>query len=176
MITRSSPLADAVERQDLPFAVAMVASREDVLWQGSAGCASASTVAGPRTLFRIFSMTKAIGALAAIILVGRDLVSLDTPVTSVLPDFHEIQVLETIGRDGPVLRPPQRPVTLRHLLTNTSGFASPAWVQEAGNLAVGQGRAAPRDRHAGLAEEPADVRSREGLRLRLRPRLAHPHR
>ena len=72
-------------------------------------------------------MTKAIGALAAIILVGRDLVSLDTPVTSVLPDFHEIQVLETIGRDGPVLRPPQRPVTLRHLLKNTSGFAYPAW-------------------------------------------------
>jgi methyl acetate hydrolase len=120
-------LVDAVDRGDLPFAVAMVANREGVLWQGSAGCATASTPAGSQTLFRIFSMSKAIGALAAMILVDRDLLSLDTPVASVLPEFGEIQVLETIGPDGPVLRPPKRPVTLRHLLTNTAGFAYEAW-------------------------------------------------
>lgn len=120
-------LSDAVDRQDLPFAVAMVATHERVLWEGSAGHATASTSAGPQTLFRIFSMTKAIGGLAAMILVDRNLLSLDTPVTSVLPEFREIQVLETIGPDGPVLRPPRRPVTLRHLLTHTAGFAYEAY-------------------------------------------------
>jgi len=120
-------LADAVERQDIPFAVAMVANREGTLWQGSAGKASASIEAGPQTLFRIFSMTKAIGALAAMIVVDRELLSLDAPVVSVLPEFGEIQVLEKLGLDGPVLRPPRRPVTLRHLLTNTAGFAYEAW-------------------------------------------------
>ena len=120
-------LADSVERGDLPFAVAMVANHERVLWQGSEGNATASTPAGAQTLFRIFSMTKPIGALAAMILVERDLLSLGTPLVSVLPEFGEIQVLETIGPDGPVLRPPRRPVTLLHLLTNTSGFAYDPW-------------------------------------------------
>jgi CubicO group peptidase (beta-lactamase class C family) len=127
MLELDQLLTDAVERQDLPFAVAMVANRERVLWQGSAGHAPASTPAGPQTLFRIFSMTKAIGALAAMILIERDLISIDAPIASVLPVFDEIQVLETIGPDGPVLRSPRQPVTLRHLLTSTAGFAYEAW-------------------------------------------------
>lgn len=53
----------------------------------------------------------------------RGLLSLDTEVTSVLPAFSELQVLESIGTDGPVLRSARRPTTLRHLLTHTSGLA-----------------------------------------------------
>ena len=36
-------------------------------------------------------------------------------------------MLERMGPDGPVLRAPRRPVTMRHLLTHTSGFALEAW-------------------------------------------------
>lgn len=55
-------IREAVARQDVPFAVAMVANSESVLWQGSAGQASSTRAAGPDTLFRIFSMTKASAA------------------------------------------------------------------------------------------------------------------
>ncbi|MER8073030.1 serine hydrolase domain-containing protein [Streptomyces sp. NPDC094034] len=76
-------LADAVTRRDLPFAVAMVANQEGVLWQSSAGLAAPSRPASPDALFRIFSMTKAIGALAASIMIDRGLLAPDTPVASV---------------------------------------------------------------------------------------------
>ncbi|ONI86980.1 hypothetical protein ALI144C_10070 [Actinosynnema sp. ALI-1.44] len=49
----------------------MVANRDGVLWQGSSGHANPTHDAGPDTAFRIFSMTKAIGSLAALLLVDR---------------------------------------------------------------------------------------------------------
>ena len=120
-------LVDAVESGSVPFAVAAVADRHGVVWQGSAGNATESQLAAQDTLFRLFSMTKAIGGCAAMILIDRNLLSLDTPVASVLPEFSEIQVLTKMGPNGPELRPPARPVTLRHMLTHTAGFAYEAW-------------------------------------------------
>lgn len=51
-------VADAVAQQVAPFLVAMAASSQGVLWQGSAGEASPSREAGPDILFRMFSMTR----------------------------------------------------------------------------------------------------------------------
>jgi methyl acetate hydrolase len=120
-------IVDAVAHENLPFAVAAVANAQGVLWEGSAGEANGSRAAGPDTVFRLFSQTKAIGGLAAMILVDRRQLSLETPVASVLPEFNAIQVLESMGPDGPVFRAPRRPVTLRHLLTHTSGLAYSEW-------------------------------------------------
>jgi CubicO group peptidase (beta-lactamase class C family) len=72
-------------------------------------------------------MTKAIGGVAAMILVDRGTLSLDTEVREVLPQFDELHVLESMGPEGPVLRPARRPATLRHLLTHTSGLAYDAF-------------------------------------------------
>jgi methyl acetate hydrolase len=47
------------------------------------------------------SMTKAIGSLAAMILIDRGLVSMETPVISAVPEFNDIKVLDSIGPDGP---------------------------------------------------------------------------
>jgi len=116
-------LVDAVARQDVPFAVAAVANSAGTLWEGSAGQASATSIAGQETYFRLFSMTKAIGSLAAMMMVDRDKATLDTAVIDILPEFHKLQVLESMSPDGPVFRPPRRPVTIRHLLTHTSGLA-----------------------------------------------------
>lgn len=120
-------IADAVARQDLPFAVAMVADRRQVLWQGVAGRATADREASLDTEFRIFSMTKAIGSLAAMMMVDRKKLSLEAPVTSALPEFGELQVIESVGPSGPILRAPKRPATLKHLLTHTSGLAYNVW-------------------------------------------------
>lgn len=116
-------LIDSVASQDLPFVVAMVADSEGVRWQGSAGLASASETVDSDAVFRIYSQTKAIGAAAAMILVDRGLLALDTPVASVVPEFDRVRYLESIGPAGPVLRVPRETCTLRHLLTHTSGFA-----------------------------------------------------
>lgn len=125
-------LADAIERQDLPFVVAMVADSKGVLWQGcagqgrsgqvGAGQAAESGPVGPDAVFRIFSQTKAIGAAAAMILVDRGMLSLETPVASVVPEFDRVRLLESLGPAGPVLRVPRTTCTLRHLLTHTSGL------------------------------------------------------
>ena len=105
----------------------MVGDRDGVLWQAAAGEASASQAAGPSTMVRLFSLSKAVGALMAMIVIDRGVLNLDTPVVSVLPEFSEIKVLDEIGGDGPVFREPCRPVTLRHLLSHTSGLAYDAF-------------------------------------------------
>jgi methyl acetate hydrolase len=116
-------LDDAVARRAMPFAVAAMGNDREILWQGSAGEAAPGVKAGQDTLFRIMSMTKAVGATAALILLDRGRLDLETPVASVLPEFGAVQVLESIGPQGPVLRPPRTTCTIRHLLTHQSGFA-----------------------------------------------------
>ena len=75
------------------------------------------------SVFRIASMTKAITATAAMQLVERGRISLDQPMGEVLPVVRDVQVLQGFDTSGtPRLRAPKRPVTLRHLLTHTSGY------------------------------------------------------
>ncbi|MDG1067706.1 MAG: serine hydrolase, partial [Sulfitobacter sp.] len=57
----------AVAAQDLPFAVAMVATGDQIVFEGAAGDAARGRPADLDTTFRIFSMTKGVGALAAMI-------------------------------------------------------------------------------------------------------------
>jgi CubicO group peptidase (beta-lactamase class C family) len=123
-------IAGGVERQDMPCVVATVVDSKGVLWEGSAGRANAQHAAGPETVFRLWSMTKAIGSIAAMIMVERGAMSLETPVGDVVPGFDELQVCESIGPDGPVFRQPRRRATLRHLLTHTSGLAYAAFDQK----------------------------------------------
>ena len=120
-------ISSAVAREDLPFAVGMVGNSSGTVWSGSAGQSSPGRNAGEDTVFRIFSMTKAIGGLAAMLLVDRGKLSLDTEVESILPEFSEVRLLESMGPDGPVLRKPARRATVRHLATHTSGFTYEFW-------------------------------------------------
>lgn len=115
-------LADAVSSRDLPFVVATVANSDGTLWHGSGWQDSELAPVGQEPVFRLYSQTKAIGAAAAMILTDRGLLSMDTTVSSVIPEFEQVRVLESIGPIGPVLRTPRRDCTLRHLLTHTSGL------------------------------------------------------
>jgi methyl acetate hydrolase len=78
-------------------------------------------------VFHWFSATKAIGSIACMILLDRGLLELDSRIDEILPEFRNVQVLDSLGPDGPVYRPPSTPVTLRHLLTHTSGLSYPTW-------------------------------------------------
>ena len=73
-------------------------------------------------------MTKAITTTAALQLVEQGKVKLDEPVSRVLPQLANLEVLEGFGADGkPKLRPARTPVTLKHLLTHTSGICYDIW-------------------------------------------------
>ncbi|TNF64396.1 MAG: class A beta-lactamase-related serine hydrolase [Rhodobacteraceae bacterium] len=116
----------AVAAQDVPFAVAMTGNAKGITWSGAAG-ESAGRKAGEETAFRIFSMTKAIGSLAAMILIDRGKMRMDTPVADVLPEWNDIRVVDGWDGDKPRLRKPKTVATARHLATHTSGMEYEFW-------------------------------------------------
>ncbi len=75
-------------------------------------------------IFRIHSMTKTIASVAALQLVEEGKLALDDPVARYLPEFAHMRVMSGGTADAPQLRAPRRPVTVRHLLTHTAGFAT----------------------------------------------------
>jgi methyl acetate hydrolase len=123
-------LAAAAAAGDVPGVVALAADREGVLYQGAAGVRD---LAAPEpmtldTVFNIASMTKPVTAVATLQLVERGVLALDAPVANYLPALGAARVLDGFDADGaPVYRPPRTPITLRHLLTHTAGFAYPTW-------------------------------------------------
>lgn len=116
----------AVAVGQVPYVTAMLARADDLLWGGSAGESAPGRAASINSVFRIVSMSKAIGSTAALILADRGKLEWDTPVESILPEFGRLSVLEEI--DGaPVVRSPRTKATLRHLTTHTSGLAYEFW-------------------------------------------------
>jgi methyl acetate hydrolase len=118
---------DAVSKQHAPFLVAMTGNADGVTWSGAAGERSPGKAATTDTVFRIFSMTKAVGSMAAMILMDRGKLSADATVESIVPEFAELKLLEGFGADGPKLRAPRVKATVRHLATHTSGLTYEFW-------------------------------------------------
>ena len=73
-------------------------------------------------IFRIFSMTKPITAVALLTLLEQGLVRLTDPVSQFLPAFSRLKVYDGSGPDGMKLVDPEMEVTIRQLLTHTSGL------------------------------------------------------
>jgi methyl acetate hydrolase len=115
-------LGAAVARGDLLGASAAVVTPAGIS-VGSAGESAPGRAMVPDTVVWIASMTKAVTGLAAMQLVEAGQLDLDAPAGEIVPYLGEVAVLDGYAEDGsPVLRAPARPVTLRHLLTHTSGF------------------------------------------------------
>ncbi len=80
------------------------------------------------TVVWIASMTKAVTGACAMQQVERGKLSLDAPIKTVLPELAKLTVLEGFDADGnPKTRPARRDITLRHLLTHTSGCSYDFW-------------------------------------------------
>ena len=123
-------LSKATAEGDVPGVLAMVANREGILYQGAFGQREVGSNKQMTldTVVWIASMTKALTSISAVIQVERQKLHLDTPCSEVLPEIANIQVLTGFDSKGnPTLRPPKRPITLRHLLTHSAGFSYDIW-------------------------------------------------
>src|SRR5215472_11732284 len=123
-------LRQATAAEEVPGVVAVAATEQGVVYEGAFGKRELGKDA-PMTLDTVVwiaSMTKAITATAAMQLVENGKLSLEGPATAVVPELSAAKVLEGFDAAGkPRLRAPKRPITLRHLLTHSAGFAYEIW-------------------------------------------------
>ena len=114
-------LLQYVDQHTIAGAVAAVARRGRLVWVAAAGVQdlAARTPMREDSIFRIYSMSKSVTAVAAMILQEQGRFSLDDPVARYLPSFDEVRV----GGSGDATpRTPSRPITVRDLLLHTSGL------------------------------------------------------
>ncbi|MBV7694260.1 serine hydrolase [Streptomyces sp. TRM70350] len=76
----------------------------------------------PDTLWRIYSMTKPVTSVAALMLMEEGRLSLDDPVARYLPAFADARVYESGSGADTRTHPADGPILVRHLMTHTSGL------------------------------------------------------
>ena len=108
-------------------AVVMVARKGKLVYQDSEGMQTASVKMTPEAIFRIYSMTKPLVSVAAMMLVEDGTVQLTDPVSKYLPGFDKLQVSvpgkDAAGNASYALVPQERQMTVQDLLRHTSGLA-----------------------------------------------------
>lgn len=115
---------------DAAGVVAMAATEKSVIYDGAFGARCMGTAArmSDDTVFRIASMVKLLTSVAAMQLVESGKLALDEPAEKIDPTLASPLVLAGFDAHGaPLLRPARKPLTLRNLLTHTSGFSYPLW-------------------------------------------------
>ncbi len=123
-------LQAAVAANAIPGVVAMAATAGSILYEGAIGSrgVSADTPMSVDTIFRIASMVKLLTSVAAMQLIERGKLKLDEPAGNIDPVLAAPRILTGFDEKGaPQLREAREHLTLRNLLTHTSGFSYPLW-------------------------------------------------
>jgi len=129
----SAFLKDATDRGDVPGVAVAVVNKDGVLYHEAFGRRSTirNTPMAKDTIFNMASMTKPVTSVAIMMLVDEGKLSLDDQVAKYLPKYKDPLVISKFNPADASYetRPAKRPITIRHLLTHTSGigygFASP---------------------------------------------------
>ena len=129
----STVLKSATDRGDVPGVVVAVVNKDTVLYNEAAGKSSTlrNTPMTKDTIFNMASMTKPVTSVAIMMLVDEGKLKLDDEVAKYLPKWKDPVVISKFNEADASYetRPARRPITIRHLLTHTSGigygFASP---------------------------------------------------
>ncbi len=129
----SAFLATATNRGDVPGVVVAVVDRNGTLYHEAFGLSSTlrRTPMAKDTIFNMASMTKPVTSAAIMMLVDEGKLALDDEVAKYLPKYKDPLVISRFNDADASYetRPAKRPITIRHLLTHTSGigygFASP---------------------------------------------------
>jgi CubicO group peptidase (beta-lactamase class C family) len=152
----STFFADAVTRGDVPGIVALVVDRDRVLYHEAFGKQNVakSVPMAKDTIFRIASMTKAITSVGVMQLVEQGKVGLDDEVSKYLPRLKSPEVFSKVDERAGTYQtqPARRPITIRQLLTHTSGIGY-SWSDH--GLAIAQKKTgATNDSALPLVNEP----------------------
>jgi methyl acetate hydrolase len=124
-------LESSLQQHKIPMAVAMAATSSKITYTGVFGMrdSKSGVAVTPESIFMIASMTKPVTSVAAMQLVEQGKLKLDEPASTYIPELGTLQVLHGFdaGTGKPILKPATKPVTLRRLLTHTSGFVYDTW-------------------------------------------------
>ena len=123
-------LSAAAANGDVPGVIAAVTTASGTIYEGAAGVRmqGQGTPMSQDTVVWLASMTKPIVGAAAMQLVEQGRIALDEPCAKVIPEFADFKVLTGWSAQGEALtRPLKTPITLRHLLTHTSGLVYDTW-------------------------------------------------
>ena len=110
-----------VDQKKFAGAVAALGNREGSIYidSGHIAFSDEAVLASPESLWRIYSMTKLVTGAAAMLLIEDGKLTLETPVAEIFPSFASPQVLVGSGSE---MRPARTAMTVRHLMTHTSGL------------------------------------------------------
>jgi CubicO group peptidase (beta-lactamase class C family) len=148
-------LKTAIERGDVPGVVVLVTGPDRVLYHEAFGKMSTAKALEMKkdTIFNIASMTKAVTSVGVMMLVDEGKVGLDDEVSRYLPQFKAPQVLSKVDAAAGTYetRPASRPITIRQLLTHTSGIGY-SWSDP--GLALVQKKTGAADLALPLVNEP----------------------
>lgn len=127
-------LTNAVARESLPSAVCYVAYRGRPVYYKAFGFADREDwiPLKKNAIFRIASQTRLITTVALMILYEEGLFHLDDPVKKFLPEFSnpQVYVSGSIKDKNLVTRPAKGDITIRQLLSNTSGIGYDRYDQD----------------------------------------------
>ena len=119
-------LQGAVKSGEIPGVVAIVANRDRILYHQSFGKMDLQNDLDMRkeSIFSIASMTKPITSVAVMMLYEEGKLDLDDPVSQYMPRMKFLEVITSFNEDDGTyaIQNTERQVTIRHLLTHTSGF------------------------------------------------------
>ena len=122
----SQMLEQAVSDGEIPGGVALIARNGKVVYHHAFGMSDVQKDQSfsKDAIFRIASQTKAITATAVMMLWEEGHFRLDDPISDYIPEFEKTGVLESFNEADSsfTVKPLEKPITIRHLLTHTSGI------------------------------------------------------
>jgi methyl acetate hydrolase len=120
----------AAKREAIPGIVAIAATGSEIIYEGAFGKRDLGKPEAMTldSVFWIASMTKAVTTTGAMQLIEQGKLQLDEPLGKFIPELASLRVLDGFDESGaPKLRPAKNQITLRQLMTHTSGFCYDMW-------------------------------------------------
>ncbi|MDT0185335.1 serine hydrolase domain-containing protein [Microbacterium sp. ARD31] len=120
-------LSPYVDSGEIPGLVALVTRGDEVVVEALGVQGTSGVPMARDSIVRGASITKPLTAALVMVLVEEGVLSLDEPVSGLLPELSSPRVLRTLGSGLDDTVPADRPITLRHLLTSTAGHGFATW-------------------------------------------------
>ena len=119
-------LNKAIKDNQIPGAVALIRRNNKIIYNKAFGYSDVENKIMYSTddIFRIASMTKAVTSLAVLMLWEEGKFNLDDPIEKYIPEFKDLTILTDFNEtDSTYLsKPAENKISIRHLLTHTSGI------------------------------------------------------